>query len=443
MAASGEHMQEDLSVLKKPKRKNNSTISDLLFNSHVNPENGYATWEHKYILWFFRFLAGFVLLIIVLLFTVHINDTVSFTEGEIISSNPQIDYKAPYESLLQKAPVKEGQKINPGDTLMVIYNEQVNSEYAKQKATKEYLEQKISSVQLLIAAVRKKKQSVGAENSINYSKYKLDIQNAYNNIEALDQQYKLQQQKLSSALEKTQADSILYHKDLVSKMEYNEGKNAANDVMESINTTTNEIQKQKAEKELNKNNFLKEQHNLKLKKIELEEDEQNLTQLQIDLEDQLEKATENFKLLEQELKKQYLIAATKGVVNYIYNAKQSSNIIEKGALLISISPDNNNKFYAKAIIPQKDIQYIGATMPAHIKLDAYYHLEYGIIKGKVTYVSERKENEKFYTLIQLDNPSQFRLKSGYNISGEIITERLILFNYFLKKIFKEFEKKQP
>ncbi len=84
-------------------------------------------------------------------------------------------------------------------------------------------------------------------------------------------------------------------------------------------------------------------------------------------------------------------------------------------------------------------QYVKTTMPAHIELDAYYHLQYGIIKGDVTYISARKENDKFYALIRLGNANQFQLKPGYKISGEIITDRLVLFQYFIKKLFKEFE----
>ena len=80
-------------------------------------------------------------------------------------------------------------------------------------------------------------------------------------------------------------------------------------------------------------------------------------------------------------------------------------------------------------------------MSAHLELDAYYHLEYGIMQGNVTYISERKENEKFYALIKLTNANHFQLKSGYNVSGEIITDRLVLFQYFIKKLFKEFDNK--
>ena len=200
------------------------------------------------------------------------------------------------------------------------------------------------------------------------------------------------------------------------------------------------MQKQKTQQSTTANEFASKQHQLALTNIELEENHQNLNQVQIDLQNQLVKANENLALLNRELSKQYLLATTNGIVNFIFNAKQSSNLINKNDLLLSISPDRND-FYAKVVLPQNNVQYVKQAMPAHLELDAYYHLEYGIIKGDVTYISARKEDDKFYALIKLNNTNHFQLKSGYNISGEIITERLVLVQYFIKKLFKEFDKK--
>ena len=81
-------------------------------------------------------------------------------------------------------------------------------------------------------------------------------------------------------------------------------------------------------------------------------------------------------------------------------------------------------------------------MEAHLKLDAYYHLEYGILKGTLTYISERKENDKFYALIQLEKNKSFNLKPGYSVYGEIVTDRLPLYKFLLKKIFSNAGVKQ-
>lgn len=400
----------------------------------------YSVKTQKCILWFFRLLLLFVLLSIILLFTVPINDTVSFAQGEIISQSPQLDLKAPFEAQLSKMFVREGQKIRTGDTLMVMYNEANSRAYIAQKAEKEYLEKKLASVQSLLAALSKKKSETGVENSINSLDRNVDVQNIQNNIHALDVQYKLQQQRLNNALERARADSILYRKDMLSKVEYNAGRDLVNDIQESLNATNNELQKQKAQQQVSVNEFASKQHQLALKNIALEENNENLRQLQIDLENELIKANENLELLNHELAKQYLIATTNGTVNFIFTSKQSTNLINKNDLLLSISPDMND-FYAKVVLPEKDIQYVKTTMPVHLRLDAYYHLEYGIIQGSVTYISARKENDKFYALIKLSNAKNFQLKPGYNVSGEIITDRLVLFQYFIKKLFKEFDNK--
>lgn len=413
----------------------------MIANDAILYGEDYPVTTQKFILWFFRLLLLFVLLSMILLFTVPINDTVSFAQGEIISQSPQLDLKAPFEAQLSRVYVREGQKVRTGDTLMVIYNEANSRAYTAQKGEKEYLEKKLSSVQLLVAALSEKKNETGVENSINGSDRNVDIQNIQNNILTLDAQYKLQQQKLNNALERRRADSILYQKDMLSKIEYNVGKDLVNDIQESLNATKSELQRQKTQQAISTNEFASRQHQLALKKIELEENNQSLRQLQIDLESELIKANENLELLSHELAKQYLIAATKGTVNFIFTSKQTTNLINKNDLLLSISPDKND-FYAKVVLPENDMQYVKTTMLAHLQLDAYYHLEYGIIQGNVTYISARKENDKFYALIKLSNAKNFQLKSGYNVSGEIITDKLVLFQYFIKKIFKEFDK-QP
>jgi len=408
-------------------------------NSFLYGED-YSIKTQNFIVWFFRILAGFLALSLLLMFTIRINDTVSFIQGEIISQSPQLDLKAPYEAQLSKINVHEGEKIKAGDTLMIISNEATSREYITQKATKEYLEQKLSSIESLLSTQNKKKNEVGAENKLNIISLKVDDETIRHNIQSLSEQYALQQQKLNDALERNRADSILYKKDMLSKMEYNSGKDLTNDIQTSLNNIKAELRRQTTQQSASTNDYATKQHQLALSNIQLEENKQDLYQVKIDVENELIKTNENIALLEKELAKQYLVATANGTVNFIFNAKQSSNLINKNDLLLSISPDKND-FYAKVILPENNVQYVKPSMPAHIELDAYYHLEYGIIKGNVIYISARKENDKFYALIRLNNANQFQLKSGYNISGEIITDRLVLFQYFIKKLFKEFDTK--
>src|SRR5882672_11716961 len=89
---------------------------------------------------FFRILIGFFLLILLSAFLFDINDSVTFTTGEIIGEIPQVDIKAPFESIPIKIFVKEGQPVKAGDTLMVLGNEEIRKSFNDTESSISYLE---------------------------------------------------------------------------------------------------------------------------------------------------------------------------------------------------------------------------------------------------------------------------------------------------------------
>jgi len=389
---------------------------------------------HKYIVGFFRLLCGFVLLLLLLFFLLRIDDTVSFTEGEILSVTPQTDYKSPFESHLVSVKVKPGQRVNKGDTMLILQNEENSISLSKEKTEKKKLELSLFYINQLLQTIQSKSFSITAETNINSRTKQIEESNLRTSIKVLEEQYALQQQKLASARERDKADSILYSKDMISKMEYDAGKDITRDIQESLLETGALLSKQQTGINANRNTYQKEDENISQRRIDAQQEKQILMQQKTDMENQLSQCNENIQLLEYNISQQYIIAAVSGTVNTVFNTSQASNIISKDELLVSLSPEAGN-FYAKAYIPEKEIHYLRDNMEAHLKLDAYYHLEYGILKGTLTYISERKENDKFYALIQLEKNKSFNLKPGYGVYGEIVTDRLPLYKFLIKKIF--------
>ena len=376
---------------------------------------------------------------IVLLFVLQINETVTINNGEIVATNPQSDYKAPYEAQIIKVIAKEGQTVKAGDTLMLMKSLDYQEQYAKTKTEIEYLQKKIQSVNSLGNTLQKKKSTIDQASDITSQKYQLDINRLVADMKAMDDQYGIQKEKFSSTTEKMTGDSILYKKDMLSRYEYNATKDAHLTVKENLNLMASQREKQLSEKNIAYNNFTKEQNSLLQTKVQLEENAQALVQANIDFQNQLLQAREALKKIETELSKEALVATTSGIVNYIFNTKQSSNIIAKSELLISVVP-NSISYYAKLTIPEKEMPYVRIGLPARLKLDAYQTFQNGVMMGKVTYLAERKENQNFYALVELNNTAALPLKSGYNVYGEIVVDRLPLYRYFIKKIFKKFDK---
>ena len=400
--------------------------------------NNYSYKEYNFTIWFFRLLLFVATTIIVLVFVLNINETVTVSSGEIVAANPQADYKAPFEAQILKINAKEGAPVHAGDTLLVLQNIDLIEQQSTKKTEIDFLGKKIKSIEVLQEALQKKKATIEQTSNISSKKYQLDINRLVNDMQTLDQQYDLQKERMALAAEKYQGDSILYKKDMLSKYEYNTTKDASSVLKENLTTMENLRNKQASDKSLVYNNFTKEQNSFLLEKVQLEENAQALIQAKNDYEGQLIQAKEVLHKVETDLSKQNVIAGSSGIVNFVFNTKQSSNLINKGDLLVSIAPTSIS-YYAKVFVAEKDMPYVKAGYYARLRLDAYQRFQHGPIDGRVSYVAERKENEKFYALVQLSPSKRFTLKPGYTIHGEIIVQRLPLYRYFVKKLFKQFD----
>lgn len=400
--------------------------------------NNYSTSAYKFTIWFFRIVLAIVITLVVLVFVLRINETVTISEGEIVAASPQSDYKAPFEAQIVKICVKEGQQVKEGDTLLILKNVDYQEQMAKTKTEIEYLQKKIQSFSVLQDAVQKKRSAINQASDITAKKYQLDINRLVSDMKAMDQQYNFQKERLTSANEKYAGDSILYKKDMLSKYEFNNTKDANLALQENLSAMASQRDKQLSEKNIAYNNFTKEQNTLLLNKVQLEENAQALVQATTDYEGQLIQAKELLKKLKSELGRELVIANNAGKVNYLFNTKQTTNFINKGDLLVSVAPQTLS-YYAKVTVPEKEMPYVKTGLDARLKLDAYYKMQNGLINGKVSYIAERKENDKFYALVELPEGSRYNLKSGYSIYGEIVIRRLPLYKYFIKKLFKQFD----
>src|SRR5260221_6391230 len=115
----------------------------------------------------FRLLVAFTILILTCAITFDINDTVSFSAGEVIAENPQIDYKAPCEGITYKIFVDEGKAVKAGDTLIILLNEQLTKDYANAKSTYPSLENVEATADELILSAYQKINNLKRERQLN------------------------------------------------------------------------------------------------------------------------------------------------------------------------------------------------------------------------------------------------------------------------------------
>jgi hypothetical protein len=114
--------------------------------------------------------------------------------------------------------------------------------------------------------------------------------------------------------------------------------------------------------------------------------------------------------------------------------------VTTGELLLSILPLNPGKPIGMMEIPVSYYGKIRHGLKVNVKLDSYPHMEYGIVRGVLTFISSIPSNNLYYAEIEFPDGLQSNygniLPFNYEMSGTatIIVNELSLFQRFLQPV---------
>ena len=141
--------------------------------------------------------------------------------------------------------------------------------------------------------------------------------------------------------------------------------------------------------------------------------------------------------------KQYVVAQAPGRVHSLYNTKASADLVTKGDVLAEVVPTQGS-VYARMQLRQDQVREVAVGQRVHLKLDAYYYYKYGVVGGEVRYVSSPDNQNNFYVIVDVEQPKNgLELKPGYRVKAEVIQGRVPLYEFILKRMFRNLEPGQP
>lgn len=386
-----------------------------------------------------RVLIAFLIIIVFLIFTIKMNDTVSFKEGQIFSDTPQLKINAPNEVKVLKVRVKEGQEVQKGDTLFVLENKKTKSDYDILNTNVSGMKNKINIINKLIFNTINRKNSLKQLLEIQSKIYKTDRKKVEQEISSLNTKINLSSQQTSILTNKFQTDSLLYTKGAISRYEMTETKNRNLDDQKGQLDIQSNYDVKNYDFENLSNNYQKTNNDLRRNIIDVENQIHNYLRDIVELQTQIKDGKSNLTYISDELGKLLVVSPIEGTVSNLYNARQNLEIINKGDILTIIAP-KKEAFYAKVILDEKDLAYIRKGQEINLKLDAYNYYRFGAIKGTITYVSPSDVDQTFYCLANIKkyNPN-INLKAGYKLKGEVIIEKMKLYQYIIKKLFNKID----
>ena len=407
--------------------KNFINTKDDLLNGDVEV---YDSKEINFIKIFYKILLIFTALVILCFLIIPVNDSVSYSYGEIVSKNPQIDFKAPFEVVPKQTLVGKGSRVHKGDTLMIVGN--TSEEYVTLFQQNKSIDIDKLNIEEKVAFYKKEKELDSKQYTINRNKISNEIDGLNRKANLLSEQERIKRGKLRT-------DSIMYRQEVISLVElrgsYDDYLTTRNQVMESQNLAS-QLRGQYSSLE---NEYLQKKNALEIQISDLIASQNRLVQQKASVNSKLETKEKAIDIIQSEVNRQFIVSNIDGIVIDVFTENQNVSFINKGESLITISPESES-FYARARVDEQDLKYIEVGQTAHLKLDAYYYYQYGPIKGKVSFIPDRKEkDDNFYVLIDLPEEQQLSLRSGYSLKGDIILKRMKLGTYIIKKLFEKYD----
>ena len=432
-------------------------------------------------------------------------DQIATAQGRLEPKGKTISLDAPVSGTVISINVAEGEKVIPGQVLIQLESQLVNSQLQQQQQRLVALQNQLSGLNLLknqqLLALQTQQQESKAQELVRQSL----IDQAQQNLDALEASYntqiaekhaqleqaqevinskksahKLAQIRKATAQEKIIRYQKAFQQGIIAQERLLDAEQTAKEAKENLNQAASDIAQAKARyRELqNSYNKLQQQITAEIKqaKLRLEEQKRSYrslgksnhlailksqeaiknTESQI-LANQGNIATSNssIKSLEFQLQQRTINSSVTGTVFQLPIQKPGA-VVQVGQMVAQIAPQNS-PLILRAQIASKESGFITAGLPVKLKFDAYPFQDYGVIPGRLTWISPNskkaseifslpKNQTDFYEIeVELDrNYIQSRdqtifLAPGQTATAEVVIRQRRLIDVFLEP-FKSLQK---
>ena len=397
--------------------------------------------NYKLIRNIFLFIATAIGMAISMLFLLELDLTANAFQGEIIAQNAPTKYLSPFDAQVAEVRVQEGTKVQKGDTLVVLHNDLLWKDYMDNKKRLEETTMNISIYEQKLQNISQKKTQQSSEINLIENKYLQEQALNKYNISQLNNQLANLESKLSLLEDRLEKDKQLLNEGLISEQNFNQSYQIYLEEKNKIAILKNEFfqkNNQPIQQELEER-----KHQQRLASLNLESEYLQLTQLLQQEKSEQQRLQALNEIHQKDISKQYIIASENGFASQLFNTENIVKIVAKNQTLLILTSNKDSQYYAKLKVNEEELKDIKVGQLVHLKLDAFNHYQYGVLKAKVTHIDFENtdmdnQEDSFYILAELkEHSDKINIKRGLRVSGDIILGNVKLYQFVLNSLFKK------
>ena len=377
-----------------------------------------------------------VLTMLILIFVLRVNEIVKAPKGEIIAENVPIEYIAPFESDMDDIRITEGMSVAKGDTLMVLYNPTILNNFNQLREDIQLEEENIKIYEKLLATLESKLNFQKRKEGDIKSEMVYSEKSTFLEINSLQKRLTNLQTKLTISRNRLNQDFKLLSEGVISTNEYATKKKAYLVELDEYTDLQKQLNQKKEEKDNIGDVTTNKMNSQKLNFLSVEHEFYNTQKILHEKRMRFQSLKRKYEVEEKEMLKRYIISDIDGHVSWLFNTRQDKSFVPKGNALVKITPSEKERFYARLSVPERAIKDVKVGQATHLKLNAYNHYQYGVIKGTVSYV-QRDTSNYFFVLADITDEqiNDIELRDGFQFKGEVIIGEIPLYQFILKRLF--------
>lgn len=375
-------------------------------------------------------------------------DETGSARGRLEPQGKTLQLDAPVAGTVASVKVDEGSHVKTGQVLLELEADTTRADLQQAESKQEGLLDRITQLQVMKNQLEVATRAQRLQNQAQASAQQAQIAQTLQEQQFKQSAYQLNQTLLNKNQETLERFRKAQQEGVVSLLQLEETERAMIESQRLLEQTRSEVKQSKAELTRQQSTY---EGLIREGEVAVLGSQKQIEELQSQISDtqaEIAQVKSQIHSLQFQLQQRVLHAPIDGAV-FQLPVKSAGAVVQPGELLAEIAP-KGSPLILNAQMPSQESGFLRVGMPAKIKLDAYPFQDYGILQGRVSWVSPdskvvetpQGQVEMFDLKIAVDRPyieaenRRIDLTPGQTATAEVIVRQRRIIDLILDPLKK-------
>lgn len=370
-------------------------------------------------------------------------DETGSAKGRLEPKGKTIRLDAPVAGTVALIQVKEGESVKTGQSLLSLESELVRSNLQQAQAKLDgqlnrMTQLKVVKNQLEIAIRTSRLQS-----QATVSEQMAQLDENKQRLDSNRKAYLLTQDRLVIDQKEVQRYRKFWHEGVISEAQVVQAERTMNESQRLLQQAQSDTKQALGEIEKQQNAYKRVVRTGELTILQSNRQLSDLQSQIIGLQSEIAQTNNQIKSLQFQLQQRVIRASINGTI-FQFPIQRAGAVVQPGQIIATIAPQGT-PFVLRAQMAPQESGFLREGMPVKVKFDAYPFQEYGVVSGRLSWVSPdskivdtgKGSQETFELEITLDQPyiqtsnRRITLTPGQTATAEVIVRQRRIIDFLL------------